>query len=47
MARISVTDEIMMVVMGFVPTPVSYVKISNVESWSGRRRIQVGVLRPR
>lgn len=47
MSRVSVTDEVMAVVMGFVPTPVSYVKISNVESWSGRRRVQVGVLRPR
>lgn len=47
MARISVTDEMMAVMVGFVPTPISYVKVSNVESWSGKRRIQVAVLRAR
>lgn len=45
MTRVPVIDEVIAVVMGFAPTPASYVKIRNIESWNNRRRIQVVDLR--
>ncbi len=44
MSRISVKNEVMAVVMGFIPTTISYMKDEFLDYRRSKRRIQVAVL---